>query len=151
MVDPALATWSADELAKRPEAKGRRASYPLGVLLLRREISSLQHYAGRRYLGLFLAGVRGVGAPSSLSRLELPPRRSPPSNGDVPLDAGAVDLNARADYLAARCPLDRAHGGIAQVVDAVVIYEFVLADRGELAKLRQGLDISARHFAESAG
>ena len=47
-VNPALATRSADELAKRPEARDRRASYPLGVLLLWHEISSLQHYAGRR-------------------------------------------------------------------------------------------------------
>lgn len=105
-IDPTLAAVDLDGLAPMAQARDRRASYPLGVLLLRREISSLQHYAGRRYLGLFMAGVRGVGTPSILACLVSLSRGSHGNGFDSPI--AELDIKARADYLAARRLLDQA-------------------------------------------
>ena len=143
-IDPTLAAVDLDGLAPMAQARDRRASYPLGVLILRREISSLQHYAGRRYLGLFMAGVRGVGTPSILACLVSLSRGSHGNGFDSPI--AELDIKARADYLAARRLLDQARDGVAQVADAVAIYEFCLVDRAQLAKLRLGLDNLVEHF-----
>jgi hypothetical protein len=154
-VHPHLA-WSnddeRDELAKRPICEDKRSSYPLGILLLRHEITSGQHYAGRRYMALFVKAVRGVGIPSVLADLAGKGSLSA-MNVTAIMESEAVKVatDHRKAYLGAREALDASGRRSAAAVDRWAVFEEGLPPMAmvQLSALSRGLETLRVHFEES--
>lgn len=154
-VTPTIAWSNAAELAeiaKRPVCEDRRSSYPLGILYIRGEITSGQHYAGRRYMALFVKAVRGVGIPSVLADLAGKGSLSAVSVGAIlESDAYKAATDNRKAYLAAREALEASGRRCAAAVDRWAVFEEGLppvAMMG-LGTLTRGLETLRVHFEES--
>ncbi len=142
-LEPKLAELKDEEILKRKACQDRRGSYPLGILFYQGQVSSGQHYAGRRYMGLFVRAVRGVGVASVLANM-VGEGMILPSPEPVQ-DAAEV----RTAYLAARRALRRSGHMSAFLVDRVAVYEDVRPDlirEAVLRTLHVGLDALKAHF-----
>jgi hypothetical protein len=129
--------------ARDKSSTDRRASYPLGVMLARHMVTSAQHYAGRRYQGLFIRAVRGIGIASVLARFTGAGSIGAAVHQIVGVDQAAAETDMWRAYLAARAALHAAGDAARRAVDHVAVYE---AGAVEIDALRRGLDALARHF-----
>jgi hypothetical protein len=152
-VVPSVA-WPEDadleSIARRRQGQDKRSAYPLGILLLRGEITSSEHYAGCRYMALFVRAVRGIGVPSILA--DLAGRGSVTSFRVFSETVAPKAAETRREYLRARQALeDRGRYGnhhVAAVVDRWAVFEEGLPPMAmrQLLALRCGLGVLADHF-----
>lgn len=119
-----------------------RLSYPLGILFVQRRINGPQHYAGRRYLGLFVRAVRGVGIPSVLGNMV----SSGATIGPKVQEYADDEAKIRSQYLDAREALDAIGGKAAATVDNVAIHEVRALGSNNLIWLVKGLNGLHAHF-----
>lgn len=141
-INPALVGHAVEELARNGAALDRRASYPLGALYARHFITGAQHYAGCRYMALFVRAVRGVGVPSVLANLV--------GHGSIATTSFVEHAEERAaeiqgDYRSARVALERSGRRSTIAVDNVAVYQHEIIQRN-LVNLRVGLDALWGHF-----
>lgn len=122
-----------------------RASYQLGVLFARRVINSAQHYAGRRYQGIYTRGVCPPRQPSVLSNLV-----GGGTCGPIPTK---IDVNERAaenriEYLDTRTALEYYGRVVTSIVDAVTVFDFPPMPQ-QIDDLKSGLNALLEHFETS--
>jgi len=109
-----------DYLDRLPRmGRDKRLSYPLGVMFARGEVTSRQHYVGRRYAAQFVAGVRPLTVPSILA--DLVGRGA--LQGYRPDQSGTSRPQLEIDYRSAREALGGAGLRCVRVVDQIVVYE----------------------------
>lgn len=139
----------AQRISKHQDAHDKRAGYPLGIMLIKRQITSQEHYAGRRYMGLFVRAVRGVGIQGVLANFI---GVGSLSFQNVVRDQIANDelgAEIRTAYLEARRALARSGKSSVTAVDDVAVYELPAFHPTRMGYLHTGLTALAEHFEES--
>lgn len=146
-INPHLIGLNVEEVLKRGACKDSRAAYPLGILYARHIVTGQQHYAGRRYAGLFVRAVRGISVPSILGDLigKGALGSAHTFNETVAKDAAEI----RDAYLEAREILDKAGDPAATAVDDVAVYEIWPGRDQQVKSLRLGLNVLHAHFEDS--
>ena len=142
---PHLAGSKIDKLLDHDVAQDKRSAYPLGILLLQGKITPAHHYAGRRYAGLFVRAIRGVGMPSCLANLIGSGGVDQPMPAHEPENDAAEEIHIA--YKAARRVLQRVGQRIAEAIDNVAVYETKQASES-LPLIVRGLEDLKRHFNE---
>lgn len=139
----------AQRISKHQDAHDKRVGYPLGIMLIKRQITSEEHYAGRRYMGLFVRAVRGVGVQSVLANFIGAGSLAFANVARDQIANDDVGAEIRRAYLEAREALERAGRRATYAVDDVAIYELPRFHLSRMGELKRGLSRLAEHFDES--
>lgn len=131
----------------------RRASYPLGILAARGIVTGAMHFAGKKYLGLFVRATERTSGASVKSALASFDRGS--SSGRVYTKPPEGFLYAPGEdpaeiaehaYRAARRELFHRGQLCLSTVDNVVLHEHALQSEPLIRVLKIGLTILHEHF-----
>lgn len=150
MLDSARYEENIAQLANHKSATDRRAAYPLGVFFAQHHVTSEQHYAGRRYLGLFVRAVcQPLSVPSVLGKMVANAPGTVPGMSRTDDEIAKAAVEARQSYLDCRTVLKALGRGVSATVDGVVVYEEHRYRPDQLVMLRKGLDALYAHFEKA--
>lgn len=137
-------------IVAQKDAEDRRTAYPLGVLAARQLVTSRQHYAGRRYMQLYLGALQygGANVKSCLANV-VGDGSGGKGNGYGP-EGGISDDPEPKEYRGARAVLK----GVGRSAEEAVVWVAVFQrfpDVRDMNALKTGLSALAAHFDPFGG